>query len=103
MKFNKTATAVMGSRLQPESVPPSNFFRQASITPSLAKEIKAKGLVRVAGNHLTCVSTKDFWAIKGGKLVRISKQEVDNGDTLAPADVHSLRGSAHNFLDDFTF
>jgi hypothetical protein len=78
------------------NLPSVNHFKEASLSKTAAAAIQAKGLHRVAGNIYVSRSTKDFWRADGGKIVRITKTEVDNGESIpgAPAD------NPARFLDD---
>ena len=84
-------------------VPSLNHCKTASLSPVLAKEIESKGLHRVAGNVYECRSQKDFWTVRGNKLVRLTVEEVDNGETLAAAPKDSPADFLQGILKDLTF
>ena len=62
-------------------------------------------LKRVAGNVYEHPATRDFWAVKGGKLVRLTGKstEVDDGESLDPADVDDPEGTLVSILADLSF
>ncbi len=83
--------------------PSNNHLRQASLSPSIMKEAKARGLVRVAGNTYICKSTKDFWNVVDGKIMRLTKTEVDNGENLQGAPRRNPSSFLDQVLNDLTF
>jgi hypothetical protein len=77
-------------------LPSRNHFKQASLPPKLASQIAEHGLTRVAGNIFISHSSQEFWGVKGGKIVRLTKSlEVDNGESVA-----APTGDPSNFLID---
>lgn len=84
-------------------LPSFNHFKSASVTAKVAKEIKAKGLRRVAGNAFICSSTKDLWKVVNGKLIRLMGSEVDNGEMGAIAPAEDPRSFLKAALDDLTW
>jgi len=83
--------------------PSANHFKQASMSGELQRKIASRGLRRVAGNIFVCPAKKDYWAVKNGKIVRLTKTEVDDGDTLPGASRHNPSGFLNHVLDDITF
>jgi hypothetical protein len=57
-----------------------------SVTVTGLKTARAMGLIRVAGNVFECPSSQDFWKVTGNKVIRLSSPEVDNGESLKPAN-----------------
>lgn len=57
-----------------------------SVTITGLKTAAAMGLVRIAGNVFECPSSQDFWKVNGSKVIRLSSSEVDNGESLKPAN-----------------
>jgi hypothetical protein len=88
---------------QPSSAPTEHHFKTASITPELRQKIEEMGLVRVAGNAYRCPSTRDFWAVKGGKVIRITVDEVDNGESIQAAPADTPGNFLSSILADLTF
>lgn len=74
----------------------NNHFKTSSLTDKLEREISRLNLHRVAGNVFVCPSTKNFWEIKNGTILRISKEEVENNESVqaAPSD------NPEEFLDE---
>lgn len=63
--------------------------RKKSNTPPSdmgVKQAAAMGLIRVAGNVFECPSSKDFWKVDGSKVIRLTSSEVDNDESLKPAN-----------------
>lgn len=67
------------------------------------KKAASMGLIRVAGNVFECPSTQDFWKIKGDKVIRLSGIEVDNNESLPPADVNNPSSYLREILADLDF
>jgi hypothetical protein len=83
--------------------PSNNHFKGAALAQKVAREIQAKGLRRVAGNVYICKSTQDFWNVVDGKIVRLTKTEVDNGENLRAAPRRNPNGFMDQILNDLTF
>ena len=68
------------------------------------RKIASMGLFRVAGNVYECPSTQDFWQVTGGgKIVRLSGDEVDNGESIAAAPTDKPMEFLSSILDDLSF
>jgi hypothetical protein len=74
------------------------------IVAKLAKD-QGLSLSRVAGNVYEAPATRDFWAVRNGKLVRLTgASEVDDNEQLKTAfDGHDPEGSLHRILADLEF
>jgi len=73
------------------------------IPASTLRKLASMGFERVAGNQFVCQSTKEFWQVKGNKLVRLVGNEVDAGDRLtAPKDDNPAE-FLESILGDLTF
>jgi hypothetical protein len=84
--------------------PSSNHLpKTASLSGDVQKKIASMGLVRRAGNIYECPSTKDFWAVKNGKIMRLTVTEVDNGESLKAAPRGNPSGFLSAVLNDLTF
>ena len=84
---------------QPFGLDGSRLFNHLASSPLSAEVIRkaaSMGLRRVAGNQFVCESTKDFWQVRGNKLVRLVGNEVDNGDRLSAAP----EDNPAQFMDD---
>jgi len=73
------------------------------IPADVLRKAASMGLTRVAGNTFICNSTKDFWKVKGNRLVRLVGNEVDNGDHLAAAPKENPDRFLEGILGDLTF
>ena|ERR1035438_8206063 len=78
-------------------------FKTASITSELHQKIEEMGLIRVAGNAYRCPSSRDFWAVKGGKVIRITVDEVDNGESIQAAPADAPGNFLSQILEDLVF
>lgn len=78
-----------------------------SLLPKMASVdsvIRKLGLLRVAGNVYECPSTKDFWEVKEGKIMRLTTaNEVDNSEKLVAADSMDPETSLKQILADLEF
>jgi hypothetical protein len=83
--------------------PSKNHFKEASLSKEAAAVIKSQGLVRVAGNCFINKSTKDFWKVKGNKVVRVTVEEVDNGERISGPDSRHPQEFLSEILNDLEF
>lgn len=62
-------------------------------------------LRRVAGNVYEAPASRDYWAIRSGKLVRLTGDQtvVDDGEKLEPADIEDPEASLNRILADLEF
>ena len=81
----------------------NHMAKSASLPGDVKSKIASMGLVRRAGNIYECPSTKDFWAVKGGKIMRLTVTEVDNGESLRAAPRKNPSGFLNAVLGDLTF
>jgi hypothetical protein len=104
-RFLYSSHGLGGSRQMNEqlSSAPTEHFKTASVTPELRQKIEEMGLVRVAGNAYRCPSTRDFWAVKGGKVIRITVDEVDNGESIQAAPADAPGNFLSSILADLVF
>jgi hypothetical protein len=103
----KNATAAgIGYRRDAESaVYSKNHFASAiPVLPETQQKIASMGLMRVAGNVYECPSTQDFWQVTGGgKIMRLSGDEVDNGESIPAAPEDKPMEFLSSILDDLEF
>lgn len=78
-------------------------LRPANLSGEVLCKAASMGLWRVAGNAFVCSSTRDFWKIRGNKIVRLVGDEVDNGDSLAAAPEDNPSGFLDDILGDLTW
>lgn len=74
-----------------------------SETPSGRKIAASLGLTKVAENMYVCPSTKDFWRVEGSRLIRMSKEEVDNQETLKGPENEAPDVFLAKLLDELEF
>ena len=85
--------------------------KQASVEivdeKTVMKMAKDSGLnlTRVAGNVYESKSKREFWAVRNGKLVRLtgSNSEVDDGESIQAADHSNPEHSLRAILADLEF
>lgn len=99
-----TPTGVGGRRSPEGSVTFRNHFASdRQVSPTTHQKIASMGLMRVAGNVYECPSTQDFWQVAGGKIMRLSGDEVDNGESIAAAPKDQPMEFLSSILDDLSF
>jgi len=67
------------------------------------RKIASMGLIHCAGNVYECPSTADFWKVSDGKIMRLSGDEVDNGESIAAAPTDKPMEFLSSILDDLSF
>ncbi len=80
-----------------------NYLPSSSMTGGMMRKAASLGLQRVAGNTFICESTKDFWQVRGNRLVKLVGNEVDNGDRLPAAPADDPGAFMEDILGDLTF
>jgi hypothetical protein len=80
-----------------------NHLSSSAIPREVFRKAASLGLSRCAGNTFICESTKDFWQVRGNKLVRLVGNEVDNGDHLPAAPEENPAQFMDDILGDLTF
>ena len=93
----------LGGTKTTESVFSKNHFSSEKISPEIRQKIASMNLQRVAGNVYESPSTKDFWQVKGNKVVRLVLEEVDNGESLAAAPRNNPAAYLSDILGDLSF
>ena len=99
--------------LTPESKQASVEIIDEKTVMKLAKT-QGLSLTRVAGNVYLDVTVDEgrdkdsigkFWAVRGGKLVRLTKSgtEVDEGESIQAADQSDPESTLHRILADLEF
>ena len=103
-KLRATTSFGLGGNASTESVFSKNHFSSSNkISPEVKQKIASMGLQRVAGNAYICESTQDFWKVTGNKVVRMTVDVVDNGESLASAPSNDPATFLAGILDDLTF
>ncbi len=80
-----------------------NHLSALLVSREVLRKAASMGLSRCAGNTFICESTKDFWQVRGNKLVRLVGNEVDNGDHLPAAPADNPAQFMDDILGDLTF
>ena len=75
----------------------------AGLPESVLRKAASMGLQRVAGNTFICESTKDFWQVRGNRLIKLVGNEVDNGESLAAAPEDDPGQFLEDILGDLTW
>lgn len=82
----------------------NRHFASSQLSPEVQQKIASMGLLRVAGNVYECPSSQDFWQVTGGgKIVRLSGEEVDNGESIPAAPQDKPMEFLSSILDDLEF
>jgi hypothetical protein len=77
------------------------IIKQPKMSPH---KIAAKlGLLKEAKNRFVCPSSKDLWEVQGDKIVRLSAEVVDNGESLEPAPKEKPETFLASLLDELDF
>ena len=94
----------LGSEKTNEATFSKNHFASLSAYPKeVQQQITSWGLTRVAGNAFICESSKDFWQVKGNKIIKLTGDEVDNGERIAGAPEDKPERFLAGILDDLEF
>lgn len=103
-KLTASTSFGLGGSKTTESVFSKNHFSsEEKLSPEVRQKIASMGLYRVAGNSYICESTKDFWQVKGNKVIKLTLDEVDNGETLVAAPSDNPASFLADLLGDLTF
>ena len=82
----------------------NHFISAAPMAPAVKVKIASLGLVRVSGNIYEAPSTRDFWAVKGGKILKLTGDDVvDNGESIQAAPKNDPMGFMGSLMDDIEF
>lgn len=94
-----------GGSEEESSLSKNHFAGTESYSDDIKQKIASWGLTRVAGNTYVCPSTADFWAVTGGKIVKLvgKNNVVDNHESIPAASDKDPQKSVYAFLDDITF
>jgi hypothetical protein len=94
----------LGAEKSTKNVFSRNHFASAAPMPvDVMQQINDFDMRRVAGNVYECPSTKDFWQVKGNKIVRLVVDEVDNGEAIPAAPKDEPMEFLGSILDDLSF
>jgi len=82
----------------------NTFISSVPLDPEVKQKIASLGLERVAGNIYECPSTRDFWQVKGNKIIKlVGADEVDNGESIVAAPRRNPTGFMSSVMDDIEF
>jgi hypothetical protein len=81
----------------------NHFVSSVPPPPEVKAKIASLGLVRAAGNAYFCPSEKNFWLVKGRKIVRLTGDEVDNGESIQAANETDPQGFLAGVMDDISW
>ena len=96
-RLTMTATFGLGSPGHPDRL------HRSDLSGDVLRKAASMGLQRCAGNTFICESTRDFWQVRGNKIVRLVGNEIDNGESLAAAPQDNPAGFLEGILGDLTF
>lgn len=81
-----------------------NHFASATAIPrDVQHYIDQFSMHRVAGNIYEAPSTKDFWQVRGNKIVKLVGSEVSNGESIPAAPDDKPAAFLAHILDDLEF
>lgn len=104
LRYYKAASIVGQMKDSQSVVRRRNHFASTKISPEVQQKITSMGLLRVAGNVYECPSSQDFWQVTGGgKIVRLSGNEVDNGESIPAAPNDNPGEYLTSILNDLEF
>jgi hypothetical protein len=66
-------------------------------------EIDSLMMRRIAGNVYECPSDKSFWVVKGGRIIKLVGNEVDEGQSIPAAPDDKPAAFLAHILDDLEF
>jgi len=88
----------------------NHFISAAPVPPAVKAKIASMGLERVAGsiyaampNSQTCMSTRDFWKVNGNSIIRLTGDEVDQGESIKAAPKNDPMGFMSSLMDDISW
>jgi hypothetical protein len=100
--YSKTAHGLGTDK--PEAIFSKNHFASAQPIPrNVQHYIDQFSMHRIAGNVYECPSTKDFWKVQGGKIIKLVGSEVNNGEMIPSAPDDKPEMFIANILDDLEF
>src|SRR5258707_575685 len=100
--YSKTAHGVGGEKT--EAIFSKNHFASATAIPrDVQAYIDQFSMHRIAGNVYECPSTKDFWKVQGGKIIKLVGSEVNNGESIPGAPEDKPQAFLAGILDDLDF
>jgi len=80
------------------------------LSPEMNKNASVQSVIarfklrHIAGNVYECPSTKDFWEVKNGRILKlVESSEVDNGEKMIPVDRMDPESNLQKILDDLEF
>ena len=103
-KLTASTSFGLGSSKTTDTVFPKNHFSsKEKLPPEVLQKVASMNLTRVAGNIWECPSTREFWKVNGGKIIRLTVDEVDNGESMAAAPPDNPASFLTDILGDLTF
>ena len=102
-KLTASTSFGLGSSKTTERVFSNNHFSEAKLSPEVKAKIASMGLTRVAGNAFICSADQEFWTVRGNKVIKLTLDEVDTGQSLAAAPTDNPASFLSELLGDLTF
>lgn len=104
MKLRASTSFGLGGSKTTESVFSKNHFSsEEKLSPEVKAKIASMNLTRVAGNIFEAPSTRDFWKVQGNKVIKLTLDEVDNGESLQAAPSNNPASFLADILGDLSF
>lgn len=81
----------------------NHFASSIPYSQEVQEQITGWGLTRVAGNAFICESSKDFWVVKDGHIMKLVGNEVDAGESILAAPDDKPQAFVNALMDDLDF
>jgi hypothetical protein len=101
--YPKVAHGVRGEKPGESIFSKNHFASMMAIPRDVQFEIDSLMLRRVAGNVYECPADRSFWAVKGGRIIKLVGNEVDDGQSIPAAPDDKPAAFLANILDDLEF
>lgn len=101
--YAKAAHGLKGEKPGDSIFSKNHFASSVPYSIEIQEQIAGWGLTRVAGNSFICESSKDFWQVKGNKIVKLVGNEVDAGESIPAASENHPASSIAAMLDGLDF
>jgi hypothetical protein len=104
-KFHPNVTVGIGGSRDQEGIFSKHHFAGIDKCSSeVQRKIAEMGLRRVAGNQFVCPASHSFWQTSAdGKVIRLVKSEVDEGDKLQAAPADDPKAFLDDLLENLSF
>jgi len=82
----------------------NHFASTAVLSASVREQIANLNLYRVAGSIYECQSDREFWKVKGNKIIRlVDADEVDSGQSIPAAPKNEPMAFLESIMNELEF